>query len=157
MISFEIGTKNRNLFCLWKHKNTKKKPDKNLFVTHREGNFSDSSIFSRTIFVSKWRPFEMLREFLSVLVALSVANESASALNKTSNLRLKRANEVCGVTSQSTSLIINGNDFQRGTWPWMVALMQKTTSPPKLFCGGVLVSRTKVLTGENQPTGKKST
>ena len=30
----------------------------------------------------------------------------------------------------------------------MVALMEKTTSPPSFFCGGVLVSRNKVLTGE---------
>ena len=58
--------------------------------------------------------------------------------------------KACGIPSQITSLIIRGNDFQRGAWPWMVALMTKKTSPPSFFCGGVLVSSTKVLTGELQ-------
>ena len=62
--------------------------------------------------------------------------------------RVRRNNGACGIPSQSTSLIIWGNDFPQGAWPWMVALMQKKTSPPSYFCGGVLVSRTKVLTGE---------
>lgn len=70
---------------------------------------------------------------------------SASSLNQT---RSKRNNDVCGVPTQSSSLVVNGVDFQRGTWPWMVPLMDRTTSPPKLFCGGVLVTKTKVLTGE---------
>lgn len=62
--------------------------------------------------------------------------------------RLKRNNDVCGVPTQSSSLVVNGVDFQRGTWPWMVPLMDRTTSPPKLFCGAVLVSKTKVITGK---------
>ena len=54
----------------------------------------------------------------------------------------------CGIPSQITSLIVGGNNFQRGAWPWMVAIMKKATSPPTFFCGGVLISNTKVVTGE---------
>jgi secreted trypsin-like serine protease len=90
----------------------------------------------------------MLIKLLTVLLVLS-ANESLTTTTYQINSRCKRnSNQQCGSPMQSTSLVIGGNNFQRGTWPWMVALMQKVTSPPKLFCGGVLVSFTKVLTGE---------
>lgn len=71
----------------------------------------------------------------------------SSSINQT---RSKRDSEVCGFPSQVTSLIIGGDNFQRGTWPWMVAMMERTVSPPKFFCGGVLVTKTKVLTGNYQ-------
>lgn len=90
----------------------------------------------------------MLTKFLSILLVLSAVESFEGKFDRT-NSRFKRySNEQCGVPTQSTSLIIGGSTFQRGTWPWMVALMQKNISPPKLFCGGVLVSKTKVLTGE---------
>lgn len=90
---------------------------------------------------------EMLTKcFLSVLFVVSI--DCTLGLNETLS-RLKRNDANCGIPSQATSLIISGYGFQRGTWPWMVALLEKTTSPPKLFCGGVLVSTTKVLTGES--------
>lgn len=80
-----------------------------------------------------------------------------SGLNASPQNQGERATNIerCGNPSQSTSLVINGNDFQRGTWPWMVALMLKTASAPKLFCGGVLVSSNKVLTGEIENIAKK--
>lgn len=56
----------------------------------------------------------------------------------------------CGVPSQSTSLVVGGDDFPRGSWPWMVAIMQRNVTPPTLLCGGVLISESKVLTGEFQ-------
>jgi Trypsin len=83
-----------------------------------------------------------------ILIVLSVTS-SCLAINSTATRVKRQSHVVCGVPSQSTSLVIRGNDFQRGTWPWMVALMRKTESPPKLFCGGVLVTTTKVLTGES--------
>jgi secreted trypsin-like serine protease len=52
----------------------------------------------------------------------------------------------CGVPSQSIGLIIKGDNFTRGKWPWMVALTLKVGDTNKFICGGVLVSRTKVLT-----------
>lgn len=63
----------------------------------------------------------------------------------------KRHNEKCGVAS--TPLVINriamGDQFVRGKWPWMVSLMsQKEKEPLEFFCGGTLVSTTKVVTGK---------
>jgi secreted trypsin-like serine protease len=82
----------------------------------------------------------MLVKIILVLMLLAI---------ETSAVRYRRdSNQKCGTPTQSTSLVVGGSTFQRGTWPWMVALMQKATNPPKLFCGGVLVSYTKVLTGE---------
>lgn len=52
----------------------------------------------------------------------------------------------CGVPSRSVGLIIKGNDFTRGKWPWMTALMLKENGTKKFICGGVLVSATKVVT-----------
>lgn len=57
-----------------------------------------------------------------------------------------RATTQCGVPSQSIGLIIKGNNFTRGKWPWMAALMLKQNDTNKFICGGVLVSTTKVLT-----------
>lgn len=89
----------------------------------------------------------MFIKCLTIFIVLSITSFSVFGDNAT-HARIRRNNDACGIPSQSTSLIIRGNDFQRGAWPWMVAIMQKTTSPPRLFCGGVLVSSTKVLTGE---------
>lgn len=54
--------------------------------------------------------------------------------------------QQCGVPSKSVSLIVKGNDYTRGTWPWTVALMLRRNNQQKFFCGGVLIAKTKVLT-----------
>ena len=115
------------------------------FVDHRflEQNSSVLRCLSRSEDLNK----VMFLKCLVILVSLSVAFETVNGNNATLK-RVRRNNGACGIPSQSTSLIIRGNDFPRGTWPWMVALMQKATSPPRLFCGGVLVSSTKILTGK---------
>lgn len=87
-------------------------------------------------------------KFLTALVVLLVNTETVWGLNANPPKVKRNVNQSCGLPSQTTSLIIGGNDFQRGAWPWMVALMVKSTLSPKLFCGGVLVSSTKVLTGK---------
>lgn len=88
--------------------------------------------------------------FLLIIVLLNINADIIRGSPFTSFLaRSKRAGNVaCGIPSQSTSLIVGGSSYQRGAWPWLVALLQKNKSPPKLFCGAVLVSQTKVLTGE---------
>lgn len=90
----------------------------------------------------------MLIKLSLIFFIQSIFEISYAKINQTSLRFTRSVNQQCGVPTQSTSLVIGGNNFQRGTWPWMVALMQKETTPPKLFCGGVLVSTTKVLTGE---------
>ena len=84
---------------------------------------------------------------LFVIRSVVMQNVSESSFRE----RLKRQNPVCGVPSQlSQGLIYNGESFQRGSWPWMVALMYKMRAKPlKFFCGGTLVSDKKVVTGKN--------
>lgn len=53
---------------------------------------------------------------------------------------------ACGVPSSDIGLVIKGNDFNRGTWPWIVAVMTRKSGKTSFHCGGVLVSRTKVIT-----------
>lgn len=64
--------------------------------------------------------------------------------------RFKRQNQNCGIPSIfGRGLVYKGESFQRGSWPWMVALMHRSSAKPsKFFCGGTLVSDKKVLTGE---------
>lgn len=52
----------------------------------------------------------------------------------------------CGVPAGGQSLVVNGQNFRRGNWPWMVALFQKSDAEDKFFCGGVLVAQNKILT-----------
>ena len=89
----------------------------------------------------------MIVKGLIIIIVLLTAIKTIDGNNFTLK-RLRRNNRECGIPSKSTSLILGGNNFDRGEWPWMVALMKKTSSSPIFFCGGVLVSSTKVLTGE---------
>lgn len=91
----------------------------------------------------------LLLIYLTSVSCQNTPSLSLSNVTKIQQPRLKRSESgPCGVPSQSTSLVVGGKEFTRGTWPWMVALMQKNSTPPKLFCGGVLVSANKVVTGE---------
>lgn len=94
----------------------------------------------------------MFLKYFTLSVAVILAAKVNALTKNPSQLRSKRYSnsEPCGTPTQSTSLVINGNDFQRGNWPWMVAMMEKTTSPPRFFCGSVLVAENKILTGKYQ-------
>lgn len=109
------------------------------------------TLFSRILLVNKRSDRKaMLTNFLPILLIFA-----SEVLLTSANHRQKRENAPgCGIPSKATSLVIRGSDFQRGTWPWMVPLLSKVKSPPRLFCGGVLVSQTKVLTGENHRNAK---
>jgi secreted trypsin-like serine protease len=55
-------------------------------------------------------------------------------------------NEMTQVNRGSSFKMI---DFERGSYPWMVALMYiKDTKSPSFFCGGSLISKKHVLTGK---------
>lgn len=49
----------------------------------------------------------------------------------------------CGVAAKGVSLIVRGNDFSRGKWPWMVALVLRAKNRNGFFCGGVLISQVR--------------
>lgn len=104
--------------------------------------------FIRSLCVNKLRSQKMnFLKFLSV-VLIFVTTETVTSSNTTQSRIKRNNNQICGISSQATSLIIGGSDFQRGTWPWMVAIMKKTSSKPQFFCGGILISNTKLLTGK---------
>ncbi|XP_022115254.2 serine protease gd [Pieris rapae] len=53
----------------------------------------------------------------------------------------------CGVTSINTvPLIFQGSSYQRGEWPWLVAIYKKRASSISYICSGTLVSDQHVVT-----------
>lgn len=86
--------------------------------------------------------------FKLLVVTLILIEYVASTVlsNGTIFNRQIRQTSSCGVPySEGTGLIIGGKNIERGSWPWMVALLEKPSG--KFFCGGTLISETKVVTG----------
>lgn len=52
--------------------------------------------------------------------------------------------QTCGVKIKATGLIVNGSESKANEWPWLVAL--KTLPMRTFFCGGTLISETRVIT-----------
>lgn len=53
-------------------------------------------------------------------------------------------NENCGIHSAASGLSMNGIGYERGLWPWNVAVFD--IHPRQHFCGSVMISRTFVVT-----------
>lgn len=62
---------------------------------------------------------------------------------------------VCGNSVQHRGFIIFGNSFQKGCYPWIVAMLTRKLGPLTFFCGGTLVSLKHVVTGENLTKWKR--
>lgn len=61
--------------------------------------------------------------------------------------RYSRQTPSCGVPyKEGTGLIIGGRNLERASWPWMVALLEKSSGT--FFCAGTLISKTKVVSGK---------
>lgn len=55
----------------------------------------------------------------------------------------------CGVRRNAVGLTIGGKDMLRGNHPWTIALMKTLDgSPPEYLCGGSLISKRHIVTGE---------
>lgn len=70
-----------------------------------------------------------------------------------SKVIVKRASSSinCGVAEPtSVSLIFGGNSIARKEHPWRVALIRNTAGSWKYICGGVLVDKNVVITGESK-------
>lgn len=80
--------------------------------------------------------------------------KSSSALFKRS--RRDVYNGDCGTHSAASGLILNGTKSVKGFWPWKVALFQKDSKTTKFFCGGVIISRTFVITAAHCLYGKSA-
>lgn len=83
-------------------------------------------------------------------VTVSLVLISLVAINQTSAKKslFKRIN-TCGSPNLAKSLVINGSEFSRGDYPWMVVLMKIEYLKPLTYrCGGTLISLEHILTGE---------
>lgn len=77
-----------------------------------------------------------------VLILLSCSSSEAFHVKRS-------ASSSCEIPSVNRGLAIGGSEVARGSYPWMVALMfLKEDKPPLYFCGGSLISKKHVLTGE---------
>lgn len=57
--------------------------------------------------------------------------------------------DYCGVSQQEQGLIVLGQDFVHGSYPWIVALLYTGTTPYTFFCGGTVISKTFVISGKS--------
>lgn len=62
---------------------------------------------------------------------------------------MQRIVDACGVSRIRQPLIMNGNTFTRGTFPWIVALNYQGFNETKFFCAGTLISTTFVMSGKS--------
>lgn len=66
-----------------------------------------------------------------------------------SSIKAQSESVSCGISRvKSDASIESGGDFSRGTWPWMVAILEKTETSYKYFCTGTFILENKVLTGK---------
>ena len=85
-----------------------------------------------------------LRFYLSLFIILNISELNAEVQKQ------RNVERVCGKPAQTVGFIVNGADFKRGEFPWMVALLNKLRNQPEFFCAGTLVSTRHVITGKNQ-------
>lgn len=81
--------------------------------------------------------------FNTIVVCLILEEVSLSKINGPI-----RHIENCGVSGSKSGLIVHGEDFPRGTYPWIVALMHTGFESPKYFCAGSLISKNFVISGK---------
>lgn len=59
--------------------------------------------------------------------------------------------ELCGRPENGVGLIVHGRDFDRGDFPWTVALLRaRNVGTPRFFCGATLVTLSHVVTGNRK-------
>lgn len=78
-----------------------------------------------------------------VIILFAIVRDSSTVTN-----RSRENADTCGISINETGSIDQGQNFARGSFPWIVALMHAGYTTPKLFCGGTLISKTFVITGK---------
>lgn len=86
----------------------------------------------------------MIRNILVAFAITAVFVESTDLIIK----RSTRNVDTCGIPKAKLGLIVSGQDFTRGAFPWIVALTHTGFRPPKFFCAGTLISKTFVISGK---------
>lgn len=69
-------------------------------------------------------------------------------LNQESSTKGDESYGEYGKELNISPLVIDGERFERGAFPWLVALLYTANNQEKFFCGGVLVNNATVLTGK---------
>lgn len=77
--------------------------------------------------------------FIAIFISCMVVESTELKINQ---------HETCGVPKREVGLIVNGQNFTRGTLPWIVAFIHIGWKPPKFFCGGSLISTSYVISGK---------
>lgn len=85
----------------------------------------------------------MIRNIFTAIAFFAIVENSYTMID-----RYRRISDTCGVPKIEMGLIIRGQDFQRGSFPWIVALTHLDYEPPKFFCAGTLISKTFVISGK---------
>lgn len=86
---------------------------------------------------------------LHVVILFLVDCAASFNLNNEFVHRNVREASTCGIPhKQGMGLIIGGENIDRSSWPWMVALLEKSSG--RFFCAGTLISRTTVATGKDK-------
>lgn len=96
-------------------------------------------------FKSKMQP--LLPQLLPKICLFVIISMSASVFGRSSENRTRRSSGSCGVAIRPSGFIVHGQDFPRGDFPWIVALMHKSR-PPSFFCSGTLISSSFVISDE---------
>lgn len=106
---------------------------------------SFTTIMQTRIFLGRRDKKVIIRILTSLIFAyLAGVNETLEML------RYKKSTaQTCGVPKSMSGLIVRGQNFSRGSFPWMVALLTTEKQPPAYFCSGSLISRTYVVSGMN--------
>lgn len=89
----------------------------------------------------------MAFQLRNVVIVICLLVVSFATLTESS--RTRRNAVTCGVAKASTGLIVRGINIRRGEFPWLVAIMDKRTRPPKFLCAGTLISPAFVVSGSS--------
>lgn len=88
---------------------------------------------------------KMMRNIFTVIVVCVIMSESSLlTVNRTlGNVK------SCGASISKSGLIVHGENFPRGAFPWIVALMHTGFNPPTFICSGTLISKKIVISGNS--------
>ncbi|XP_055375409.1 transmembrane protease serine 11D-like [Condylostylus longicornis] len=70
--------------------------------------------------------------------------QNKNKFQSNTNPLYSESSNICGTINLSRPLIVGGQTFQSGSWPWLTALFRKSTK--SFICGGSLISKTTILT-----------
>ncbi|CAO1385621.1 unnamed protein product [Diamesa hyperborea] len=86
-----------------------------------------------------------IKYLLVLLLVINCHGHNSDIIVKSRVSRAVSTNN-CGTHGTSNGLILGGSNFNRGLWPWKVALFKVANKSREYFCGGTLISSHSVIT-----------